>query len=124
MARNRFITVIGASGSGKSSLIYCGGYPLTSGEGKEKGPWKVLNMRPGNDPIGNLAARLAAGAGIVDAKEQAGVVELARNRDAGLDSLINVLNLGKGASALLLLGRPVRGACPVIGDQERWYTAG
>jgi WD40 repeat protein len=55
LLKNRFVTVMGASGTGKSSLIYCGVMPKIrqlSESGKE---WKVLTLRPGNDPIGNLA---------------------------------------------------------------------
>jgi WD40 repeat protein len=53
---NRFITVIGASGSGKSSLIYCGILPKVKKLGKDGSTsWTILTFRPGNDPIGNLA---------------------------------------------------------------------
>ncbi|MFP4489493.1 MAG: hypothetical protein ACLFN1_09340, partial [Bacteroidales bacterium] len=57
---NRFVTVIGASGSGKSSLIYCGVIPhLVESEGIQTGQWQVVNMRPGNDPLGNLSDMIA-----------------------------------------------------------------
>jgi WD40 repeat protein len=54
LMKNRFITVIGASGSGKSSLIYCGVMPKVrnSGDGSD---WRIITFRPGNDPFGNLA---------------------------------------------------------------------
>jgi len=56
LLKNRFVTVIGASGSGKSSLIYCGVLPrvreLTQ---KKSSEWKIISFRPGNDPFGNLA---------------------------------------------------------------------
>jgi energy-coupling factor transporter ATP-binding protein EcfA2 len=55
LLKNRFVTVIGASGSGKSSLIHCGVLPkvrnLDTGGSSS---WKVIVFRPGNDPIGNL----------------------------------------------------------------------
>ena len=55
LLKNRFITVIGASGSGKSSLIYCGVLPrvkkLSAGHSSN---WRILTFRPGNDPISNL----------------------------------------------------------------------
>jgi len=60
LLKNRFVTVIGASGSGKSSLIYCGVLPrvreLTT---KEQSEWSIVTFRPGNDPFGNLADALA-----------------------------------------------------------------
>jgi WD40 repeat protein len=63
LSENRFVAVIGASGSGKSSLMYCGlvpilhgGFITSAGSG-----WEIITTRPGNDPIGNLAASLASG---------------------------------------------------------------
>jgi WD40 repeat protein len=55
LLKNRFITVIGASGSGKSSLIYCGVLPRVKKLGdNNSSAWRILTFRPGNDPIGNL----------------------------------------------------------------------
>jgi len=56
LLRNRFVAVTGASGSGKSSLVLCGLLPrIRSLTAKGKGIWRILPMRPGNDPFGNLA---------------------------------------------------------------------
>jgi WD40 repeat protein/energy-coupling factor transporter ATP-binding protein EcfA2 len=53
---NRFVAVTGASGSGKSSLVLCGLLPrIRSLTARGKGNWRILTMRPGNDPFGNLA---------------------------------------------------------------------
>ena len=55
LLKNRFITVIGASGSGKSSLIYCGVLPRVKKHGdNSSSTWRIITFRPGNDPIGNL----------------------------------------------------------------------
>ncbi len=55
LLKNRFVTVIGASGSGKSSLIYCGVLPeIRNMEKDESSKWKIITFRPGNDPLGNL----------------------------------------------------------------------
>ncbi len=55
LLRNRFITVIGASGTGKSSLIYCGVLPrIRDYEKDNSSPWRIIIFRPGNDPFGNL----------------------------------------------------------------------
>ncbi len=58
----RFLQVIGSSGSGKSSLVRSGLIPaLYSGfMAKAGSSWRVLIFRPGDDPIGNLAASLNA----------------------------------------------------------------
>jgi WD40 repeat protein len=60
LLKNQFITVIGASGTGKSSLIYCGVLPKIRDLGsKESTEWKMIMFRPGNDPFGNLAEAIA-----------------------------------------------------------------
>jgi multidrug efflux pump subunit AcrA (membrane-fusion protein)/energy-coupling factor transporter ATP-binding protein EcfA2 len=58
LAKHRSVAVLGSSGSGKSSLIYCGLVPvLYGGFMTETGPnWHVVNSRPGISPIANLAS--------------------------------------------------------------------
>src|SRR5262245_8313683 len=60
LGRERFLAVVGASGGGKSSLARAGLLPalyggFMTGAGSA---WRVAIMRPGNDPIGNLARAL------------------------------------------------------------------
>ncbi len=55
LLENRFVTVIGASGSGKSSLIHCGVLPkIRNMVENESSKWKIIMFRPGSDPLGNL----------------------------------------------------------------------
>lgn len=54
---NRFTAVVGASGSGKSSLVLAGVLPQLVGDG-----WQSLEAKPGAAPIAQLAAALAAAA--------------------------------------------------------------
>lgn len=61
LAKNHFAAVTGASGSGKSSLIYCGLVPIlfggfVAGAGSD---WKIIATRPGNQPVLNLAEAIA-----------------------------------------------------------------
>ena len=60
LARNRFVATLGFSGSGKSSLIYCGLIPtLHGGFMTQAGSdWRIVVMRPGSNPIDNLAEAL------------------------------------------------------------------
>src|SRR4030043_1830016 len=57
LARNRFAAVTGASGSGKSSLIYCGLIPaLYGGFIAEAGSrWRIITTRPGNSPVEHIS---------------------------------------------------------------------
>lgn len=61
LALNRIVTLLGHSGSGKSSLMNCGVIPaLFGGFATESGPdWRVVKMRPGQSPIQNLASELS-----------------------------------------------------------------
>jgi energy-coupling factor transporter ATP-binding protein EcfA2 len=56
ISKNRFITIMGYSGSGKSSLLFCGLVPiLYGGFVTNSGPnWNVITSRPGTSPISNL----------------------------------------------------------------------
>ena len=56
----RFLSVIGTSGSGKSSLVRAGLLPeLQRGVLNEAGSnWEVVVLRPGGDPLNNLATAL------------------------------------------------------------------
>ncbi len=60
LSKNRFVGVIGPSGSGKSSFIYCGVLPiLYGGFLTDASPnWEVVVTRPGAGPIDNLAESL------------------------------------------------------------------
>ncbi|HEV3467726.1 MAG TPA: penicillin-insensitive murein endopeptidase [Pyrinomonadaceae bacterium] len=62
LGRARLLAVVGTSGSGKSSLVRAGLLPALYGglmAGAGSG-WRVAVMRPGHDPVGNLAQALAA----------------------------------------------------------------
>ncbi|MBQ10901.1 MAG: hypothetical protein CMJ45_05065 [Planctomyces sp.] len=62
LRRNRFLSVIGTSGSGKSSLVRAGLLPeLQGGTLNEAGSnWEVIVLRPGADPLNNLATAIQA----------------------------------------------------------------
>ncbi len=59
LGRERFLAVIGPSGSGKSSLVRAGLLPaLPQGRLHTGTRWRVAILRPGNEPIGRLARAL------------------------------------------------------------------
>ncbi len=62
LSSSRFISVLGLSGCGKSSLVQAGliaglesGYLASTGSN-----WQILSLRPGNQPMQNLATALIA----------------------------------------------------------------
>jgi energy-coupling factor transporter ATP-binding protein EcfA2 len=59
LREDRFLAVIGPSGSGKSSLVRAGLVPqIRQGELPASDHWPILVFKPGGDPLGALAARL------------------------------------------------------------------
>jgi PAS domain S-box-containing protein len=62
LTRSRFLAVVGASGSGKSSLVGAGLVPalLREAPASRTEAWRVATLRPGGGPLGNLAAALNA----------------------------------------------------------------
>ena len=59
---HRFLALVGASGSGKSSLVRAGLLPALLGGFMVKAgaAWRIATMKPGADPIGNLGSALNA----------------------------------------------------------------
>lgn len=60
LTKTHFLAVVGTSGSGKSSLVRAGLLPALGlgSTGKSGSGWRIAIMRPGNDPIANLARAL------------------------------------------------------------------
>lgn len=71
----RFLSILGRSGSGKSSLVRSGLIPSLYGGGMTRAGsrWRVAIMRPGEDPMGNLAAALSAPDALGDEGSDEGV---------------------------------------------------
>lgn len=112
LASCRFVAVMGYSGSGKSSLMYCGLVPALLGGflNDVSGHWNVLVSRPGTSPIDNLAeALVAAGsdaAGMSDEKRKinrTAISSLLRSDSQGLAHLIASLKREKGGNTLILI---------------------
>ncbi len=61
LRRTRFLAVVGTSGSGKSSLVRAGLLPALQGGlmASAGSDWRIAIMRPGSDPLGNLARALS-----------------------------------------------------------------
>lgn len=60
LSQHRFCGIIGPSGSGKSSFVYCGVLPILYGGflTEASSDWEVVVTRPGAGPIENLAQAL------------------------------------------------------------------
>lgn len=110
LARNRFAAVTGASGSGKSSLIYCGVIPaLYGGFITQAGSkWRIITTRPGNSPVENLAEAIASGE-IHKKNSQESRIDkqiiytILRRSSFGLVNAVRQIKLAPGENILLIL---------------------
>ncbi|OJJ19984.1 hypothetical protein BKI52_16030 [marine bacterium AO1-C] len=57
LVQHRFVAVVGTSGIGKSSFLYCGLFPTLFGDYQTEysNKWEIFTFRPGESPIKNLA---------------------------------------------------------------------
>jgi len=112
LQRTRFLAVVGTSGSGKSSLIRAGLMPALRGglmAGAGSG-WRIAVMRPGGDPIGNLAAELvkddvlpAAGAGLRTDEAEAVIDATLRSGSLGIVDAAYQGRLGEHEKLLIVV---------------------
>ena len=112
LERSRFLAVVGTSGSGKSSLIRAGLMPALLG-GMMKGAgsgWRIAIMRPGGDPIGNLAAELVkkgvlseAGAGLSENEAEAVIEATLRSGSLGIVNVSRQARLSEHEKLLVVV---------------------
>jgi RsiW-degrading membrane proteinase PrsW (M82 family) len=96
LRRTRFLAVVGTSGSGKSSLVRAGMLPslnggLMAGAGSR---WRIALLRPGNEPLANLARALTGSAALGDPTS-------AKDLDAQLHVSLTHATLARGALGLV-----------------------
>ncbi|HEV2964262.1 MAG TPA: WD40 repeat domain-containing protein [Candidatus Angelobacter sp.] len=79
LARSHLLAVVGASGSGKSSLVRAGLLPalLAGLMGGTSSNWRIAVLRPGHDPVANLAAALNASRLVGEESRQDAAIEVA-----------------------------------------------
>jgi WD40 repeat protein len=102
LRRNRFLAVVGTSGSGKSSLIRAGLLPSLHGGFMASGAasWQVACFRPGSDPIGNLAHGLAE---VFASADATGIETTLRRSGLGLFEAVREARLPAGQSLLVVV---------------------
>jgi len=99
LSGTRFLTIVGSSGCGKSSLIKAGLIPalIKNKTHKISSDWDLTIFRPGDNPMGNLAQALA--------RDGQSVESIALVLRSGPDGLIRVLKEQRKANdhAFLLI---------------------
>jgi tetratricopeptide (TPR) repeat protein len=112
LGRSHFLAVVGTSGSGKSSLVRAGLLPALRG-GLMKGAgsgWRIAVMRPGHDPVGNLACALAehgvlaeAGGGLRGAEGEGLIEATLRTGSLGLVNAVQQARLAGHENLLVVV---------------------
>lgn len=107
LSKTRFLAVVGASGSGKSSLVKSGllpslhsGYLAAAGSG-----WRICTFRPGGDPIGNLAEALNSTEilGVDELNSPAVIEAILRRNDQGIGETIKQLSADHKQNLLIVV---------------------
>ncbi len=109
LAQKRFVAVVGASGSGKSSLVRAGLLPALHGGFMAAGShWHVAIMHPGRTPIASLARAIDV-SGVLGARPgnallRVGLVQAILERGAlGLIEVVREARLGSNESLLVVV---------------------
>ncbi len=109
LTQKRFVAVVGASGSGKSSLVRAGLLPALHGGFMAAGShWQVAIMHPGRTPIASLARAIDA-SGVLGARRgdgvlRVGLVQAILERGAlGLIEVVREARLGSNESLLVVV---------------------
>jgi len=110
LSKNRFVAVIGASGTGKSSLIYCGLIPILYGGfiSSAGSKWRIITSRPGSSPVDNMAEAIAKSLTVSDIPEHQSVKKsligaMLRRSSLGLVEALKQLNAAEHENILLLI---------------------
>ncbi len=109
LRRSRFLAIVGSSGSGKSSLVRAGLLPGLHGGfmAGASSRWRIVDMRPGTDAIGNLARALDAPDALRDSPPAEGEPSFTqatlRRSGLGLAEAVREARLPDGQKVLVLV---------------------
>lgn len=104
--RNRFVAITGESGSGKSSLIHCGLIPeIRSRSEPDASSWRILSIKPGKDPLGNLADSFVEGYLNPDQQrsEKDEILKILTENSDGLTTVLKKFPVAAGEKILLII---------------------
>jgi hypothetical protein len=101
MSRANFLAILGASGSGKSSLVMAGLIPkLRRGALSGSGDWRISRVRPGTQPLRALSA---AASTLDDPEQLTGIERELASNPRGLLLIADQLGIRQAGSRWLLV---------------------
>ena len=95
----RFLAIVGASGSGKSSLVRAGLIPSLRW-GKQTAGWQIISLTPSARPLESLAGELTQGSSVA---ATARLIDDLRSEPRSLHLFAKQLTKAEGAPHLLLV---------------------
>jgi WD40 repeat protein len=103
LLKNSYISIIGGSGNGKSSLVYGGIVPkIMKLKVGDSSVWKLISLRPGNDPFGNLAIGISSGIEGLTGKQEAIIPDL-RNNSGSFSDILGKYFVSHDVNILLVI---------------------
>src|SRR5512140_1449934 len=106
LIKTRFVAVTGSSGSGKSSLIHCGVVPeITKKALKAGASLRLLSVKPGNNPTGNLAdAFVDPDLNPEEKKNRRGrILKILKENPDGITAVLKKFPVNAGERSLLII---------------------
>ena len=100
--RLHFVAVVGASGSGKSSLVRAGILPQIR-DGYLDADWSIVKFRPGEEPILNLCEALATQIGLTSGTPRSSLADQLRSGPGALIRALTRASLPPNARVLILV---------------------
>ncbi len=83
----KFVSVVGNSGSGKSSLIKAGVFPKIALEKENK--WIISSMKPGQNPLQNLCKSIINTKEFnIDPDQEGSIIDILKNSEKGLIQVV------------------------------------
>ncbi len=106
LIQNRFVAVIGASGSGKSSLISCGLLPEINKLSLSGSPlWNIFYMTPGKDPFESMSEEFIQKSKIEDTDNslREEIIALLKINSDGIINTLDKLQFSRKENVLIII---------------------
>ncbi len=115
-----FLAVLGASGSGKSSLVKAGVLPAFLKQQRERGDegWRFCVFRPGAEPMKSLAR------GVTDESVTTSLLEVEKTLQPGVEGLKELVRKNFGSGLILVVDQfeEVFTLCSDAGERQRFLS--
>jgi len=106
LLKNRFVAVIGNTGSGKTSVLQAGVIPALKRGDFSQVKWKVISMTPGTNPLGTLASSIAREVDLNKRNYESlrlSIADVLKSNQDGLNRIVNDLIIKNDENVLIVV---------------------